>query len=187
MLFCFDGRCHGSGNNISMLMSLHCGNLHMSVAMVWYHDCAWLIPGPMLSEKHSPRQEVALSVLVQALISTRHNPYTVPTSLNIGTRLIHFSHVKSSLFSLLHIHLFSLLSTLTDSPPLPLLPPPTSPSSPSALLCLLPSSLGHWCDMYLSLQDGDTPLMVATCGGHDGCVQFLLDRGAQAGLTIRIR
>ena len=39
--------------------------------------------------------------------------------------------------------------------------------------------MGHWCDMHLSLQDGDTPLMVASREGHDGCVQLLLDRGAQ--------
>ena len=39
--------------------------------------------------------------------------------------------------------------------------------------------MGHWCDMHLSLQNGYTPLMVASRGGHDGCVQLLLDRGAQ--------
>ena len=39
--------------------------------------------------------------------------------------------------------------------------------------------MGHWCDMHLSLQDGYTPLMEASRGGHDGCVQLLLDRGAQ--------
>ena len=33
--------------------------------------------------------------------------------------------------------------------------------------------------MHLSLQDGNTPLMVASREGHDGCVQLLLDRGAQ--------
>ena len=33
--------------------------------------------------------------------------------------------------------------------------------------------------MHLSLQDGDTPLMVATLEGRDGCVQLLLDRDAQ--------
>ena len=33
--------------------------------------------------------------------------------------------------------------------------------------------------MHLSLQDGDTPLMRASRGGRDGCVQLLLDRGAQ--------
>ena len=39
--------------------------------------------------------------------------------------------------------------------------------------------MGHWCDMHLSLQGGDTPLMGASHGGHDGCVQLLPDRGAQ--------
>ena len=34
-------------------------------------------------------------------------------------------------------------------------------------------------NMHLSLQNGDTPLMVATRLGHDGCMQLLLDRGAQ--------
>ena len=33
--------------------------------------------------------------------------------------------------------------------------------------------------MHISLQDGNTPLMEASHGGHDGCVQLLLDRGAQ--------
>ena len=39
--------------------------------------------------------------------------------------------------------------------------------------------MGHWCDMHLSLQCGDTPLMEASGRGHDGCVRLLLDRGAQ--------
>ena len=39
--------------------------------------------------------------------------------------------------------------------------------------------MGHWCDMHLSLQDGDTPLMRASLRRRDGCVQLLLDRGAQ--------
>ena len=33
--------------------------------------------------------------------------------------------------------------------------------------------------LHLSLQNGNTPLMLASSGGHDGCVQLLLDRGAQ--------
>ena len=33
--------------------------------------------------------------------------------------------------------------------------------------------------MHLSLQKGDTPLMVASRGGHYGCVRLLLYRGAQ--------
>ena len=39
--------------------------------------------------------------------------------------------------------------------------------------------MGYWCDMHLSLQYGYTPLMTASRWGHDGCVQLLLDRGAQ--------
>ena len=39
--------------------------------------------------------------------------------------------------------------------------------------------MGHSCDMHLSLQHGNTPLMVASRWGHDECVQLLLDRGAQ--------
>ena len=39
--------------------------------------------------------------------------------------------------------------------------------------------MGHWCDMHLSLQNGDTPLMVALQCRHDGCVQLLLNKGAQ--------
>ena len=33
--------------------------------------------------------------------------------------------------------------------------------------------------MHLSLQGGRTPLIEASAGGHVGCVQLLLDRGAQ--------
>ena len=33
--------------------------------------------------------------------------------------------------------------------------------------------------MYLSLQNGRTPLMVASGGGHVECVKLLLDKGAQ--------
>ena len=39
--------------------------------------------------------------------------------------------------------------------------------------------MGNWCDMHFSLQNGDTPLMVASREGHTGCVQLLLDKGAQ--------
>ena len=79
------------------------------------------------------------------------------------------------------------------------LPPPTSllnhPTPfPSPLLPILFSlhwfvnhwgwvvcCMGHWCDMHLhvSLQDGNTPLIEASGWGHVGCVQLLLDRGAQ--------
>ena len=38
--------------------------------------------------------------------------------------------------------------------------------------------MGHWCDMHLSLQDGYTPLMAASCCGGDGCVEILLNKGA---------
>ena len=41
--------------------------------------------------------------------------------------------------------------------------------------------MGHWCDMHLSLQNGDTPLMWASRWGHEWCVKLLLDRGAQVG------
>ena len=89
--------------------------------------------------------------------------------------------------------------------PTPLLPSPTSsmsaqslppsltfPPSPLHTHLTLPSPyhthpllgwvvccLGHWRDMHLSLQPGNTPLVLASGGGHDGCVQLLLDRGAQ--------
>ena len=33
--------------------------------------------------------------------------------------------------------------------------------------------------MHLSLQNGNTPLMEASLKERDGCVQLLLDRGAQ--------
>ena len=39
--------------------------------------------------------------------------------------------------------------------------------------------MGRWCDMHLSLQDGDTPLMVALRHGDEWCVPLLLNRGAQ--------
>ena len=39
--------------------------------------------------------------------------------------------------------------------------------------------MGNWCYMHLSLQNGDTPLMVALQCRHDGCVQLLLNKGAQ--------
>ena len=40
--------------------------------------------------------------------------------------------------------------------------------------------------MHLSLQDGDTPLMVATRGGHDRCVH-LLDRDAEIDHQNKVR
>ena len=39
---------------------------------------------------------------------------------------------------------------------------------------------GTSCDMHLCLQNGRTPLMEASGGGHVECVKLLLDRGAQA-------
>ena len=39
--------------------------------------------------------------------------------------------------------------------------------------------MGLWCDMYLSLQNGDTPLMMALQCSRVEYVQLLLDRGAQ--------
>ena len=38
----------------------------------------------------------------------------------------------------------------------------------------------------LSLQWGRTPLIKASAGGHVGCVQLLLDRGAQANLQDKV-
>ena len=37
---------------------------------------------------------------------------------------------------------------------------------------------GTSCDVYLSLQDGQSPLMVATSRGNVQCLQLLLDKGA---------
>ena len=39
--------------------------------------------------------------------------------------------------------------------------------------------MGHLFDMHLSLQNGNTPLMVASGWGYYGCVQLLLDSGAE--------
>ena len=47
--------------------------------------------------------------------------------------------------------------------------------------------MGHWCDMHLSLQIGDTPLMAASRGGHDGCVWLLLDMGAKVNHQNKVR
>ena len=52
-----------------------------------YHDCTRLIPGLTPSGKYSLRQEVALSGANSGVFN-RHNPYMVPTCLNIGTRLV---------------------------------------------------------------------------------------------------
>ena len=42
--------------------------------------------------------------------------------------------------------------------------------------------------MHLSLQNGDTPLIVATRKGHDGCMQLLLDtcKGAKVDLQNKV-
>ena len=40
--------------------------------------------------------------------------------------------------------------------------------------------------MHLSLQHGSTSLMKASEGGHVGCVQLLLDSGAQANHKDRV-
>ena len=62
-----------------------------------------------------------------------------------------------------------------STPTLPFLSPlHTHPLSGWVVCCM-----GHWCDMHLSLQGGNTPLMWASRGGHDRCVQLLLDRGAE--------
>ena len=54
-----------------------------------------------------------------------------------------------------------------------------SPLHPHPLPGWVVCCLGHWRDVHLSLQYGYTPLREASRGGHDGCVQLLLDRGAQ--------
>ena len=41
--------------------------------------------------------------------------------------------------------------------------------------------------MHLSLQDGDTPLMAASRGGHVRCVLLLLDKGAQINHQNKVR
>ena len=40
--------------------------------------------------------------------------------------------------------------------------------------------------MHLSVQYGQTSLMKASARGHVGCVQLLLDRGAQANLQNKV-
>ena len=39
--------------------------------------------------------------------------------------------------------------------------------------------MGHWYDMHLSLQYGNTPLMVASHGGYNDCVKLLVGCGAK--------
>ena len=77
------------------------------------------------------------------------------------------------------LHVCSVSPSLTF-PPSPLhthlTPPLSSPHPPPTRLGVC--SMGHWCDMHLSLQFGNTPLMWASWRGRDGCVQLLLDRGA---------
>ena len=60
-------------------------------------------------------------------------------------------------------------------------PPQTSIVGTSAYIpfCVRHIS-GTPCDMTLSLQNGDTPLMFASSIGHVECVKLLLERGAQA-------
>ena len=41
--------------------------------------------------------------------------------------------------------------------------------------------------IHLSLQFGHTPLIEASYWGHVGCVQLLLDRGAQDNLQDHVR
>ena len=62
-----------------------------------------------------------------------------------------------------------------STPTLPLPSPLHTHPLPGCVVCCM----GHWCDMHLSLQYGDTPLMWASGMGYDGYVQLLLDRGAQ--------
>ena len=38
----------------------------------------------------------------------------------------------------------------------------------------------YYMHLHVLLQEGQNPLMMASFGGHVGCVQLLLDRGAQA-------
>ena len=60
---------YNNNNNTVYIKLAKCADSRdNSVTIVWYHDCAWLIPRPMLSEKHSLRQEVALSMLVQVFV-----------------------------------------------------------------------------------------------------------------------
>ena len=40
--------------------------------------------------------------------------------------------------------------------------------------------MGHWCD---TIQIGKTLQMVASREGRDGCVQLLLNKGAQIGIV----
>ena len=69
----------------------------------------------------------------------------------------------------------ALLPSPTSSMSLPLPSPLHTHRLPSWVVCCM----GHWCDMHLSLQYGSTPLMEASFEGRDGCVQLLLDRGAE--------
>ena len=40
--------------------------------------------------------------------------------------------------------------------------------------------------MHLSLQKGDTPLMLASCNAHMECVKLLLGRGANVNMQTKV-
>ena len=57
----------------------------------------------------------------------------------------------------------------------------------SSTMATLPSLvLVVCCDMTSSIQEGLTPLMVASMYGHVECVKGLLERGAEANLQHKV-